>query len=274
MFKNLIEANELKELINRNNTSLVVLDCRFNLMEKSQGYELYKQGHIPGAYYVDLEKDLSSPVSNHGGRHPLPSIDNLQMKLQAAGINAHTLVVVYCDSRFAYASRAWWLLKSMGHKQVKILNGGYKAWLSHGGTLDRREPAAKSGNIKLQLDTTALATRDELLTPFTFSLIDSREAKRFAGLEEPIDPIAGHIPGAVNFFWQDVTDEKGFMKPREWQIEHWHQLALAEKPVVYCGSGVTACVNLLSLDECDIPARLYAGSWSDWCSYLTPSDSH
>lgn len=269
MYKNLIEANELKTLLNRpNGSSVIVYDCRFHLVQKSLGYESYKQGHIPGAYYLDLEKDLSSPIAPHGGRHPLPNAEQFQKKLQTTGLNPHSSIVVYCDSRFAYASRAWWLFKYFGHNDVKILNGGYSAWLAINGAVDRREPPIKSGGFKAHSNPDSTLAREQLQTHFEFDLIDSREEKRYLGLEEPIDPIAGHIPGAKNYFWQDITDEKGYMKALEWQKEHWLSLNPNQEPVVYCGSGVTACVNILSLDECDIKAKLYAGSWSDWCSYL------
>lgn len=271
MHPSLISASELQSQLGK---STVILDCRFNLMDKSQGLSLYRQGHIPGAYYVDLERDLSSPVQTHGGRHPLPNLERLQEKLRSFGIGQHTTVVVYDDSRMAYAARAWWLLKYMGHADVRILNGGFNAWINNKGAIDRREPAFKQGNFKLDVQANSTITRDQIQSDNAMVLIDSREPRRFQGLEEPIDPIAGHITGAVNFFWQDVTDENAFVKTIDAQKAHWSRLADSKNLGVYCGSGVTACVNIFSLHLCGINAKLYPGSWSDWCSYLPQPVTH
>lgn len=247
---------------------LVVFDCRFNLMNKTQGQELYRAGHIPGAYYLDLEKDLSGPLGQHGGRHPLPDADAFSEKMRRCGVNPQSTIIVYDDSRMAYAARAWWLLRYFGHRQVFILDGGYNAWITAGGAQDRREPPVKSGTFKANVQQQWTVNREEILqAQDSLVLIDSREAKRYRGEEEPIDPVAGHIPGALNYFWQEATTEQGFIKSAPEQQARWQSLPCTENLVVYCGSGVTACVNLLSLELCGINAKLYPGSWSDWCSY-------
>lgn len=262
-----ISAAELQTQLGK----VVIFDCRFNLGNKTLGHEQYRTGHIPGAYYLDLEKDLSSPVTKHGGRHPLPDAEIFSKKMRACGVNPHTTVVVYDDSRMAYAARTWWLLRYFGHQQVLILDGGFAAWVNNGGAQDRREPTMKSGNFKATLQSNWIVNREDILqNDGTLSLIDSREAKRYRGEEEPIDPIAGHIPGAVNYLWQDATTEQGFIKSVTDQQERWKNLAQQENLAVYCGSGVTACVNLLSLEISGINAKLYPGSWSDWCSYQLP----
>lgn len=266
MHKSLITAAELRAEIGK---GIVLLDCRFHLQNKSQGYQEYRQGHLPGAYYFDLERDLSNPVTEHGGRHPLPSTELLSQKLRNAGVNQQTFVVVYDDSRMAYAARAWWLLRHLGHEQVAILDGGYRAWCAAGETIDKREPGLKMGNFKPQSSLASSINYSEInQAQKQFVLIDSREERRYAGLEEPIDPVAGHIPGAVNYPWQAITDEQGFIKSLEWHRQHWQDLTNKKNIVVYCGSGVTACVNLLSLHLTGIEAKLYPGSWSDWCSYM------
>lgn len=248
---------------------LVIFDCRFNLVDKALGSQQYRTGHIPGAYYLDLEKHLSSPVTKHGGRHPLPDSEAFSHKIRACGVNQQSVIVVYDDSRMAYAARAWWLLRYLGHEHVKILDGGYNAWINIGGTQDRREPPLKSGNFKATIQPGWTVTRETIIAgDEKLLLIDSREAKRYRGEEEPIDPVAGHIPGAINYFWQDATTEQGFIKPLEQQQARWKNLPHSENLAVYCGSGVTACVNLLSLEMSGIKAKLYPGSWSDWCSYL------
>jgi len=268
----LISASELSNQLGKDT---VVIDCRFNLLNKNQGLVEYRQGHIPGAYYLDLEKDLSSPVQDHGGRHPLPNINQLENTLRRAGVYKHSHVVLYDDSRMAYAARAWWLIRYLGHENVSILNGGFKAWLAFKGALDKREPGVKSGNFKANIQTDWIIDRDAILQTKNMALIDSREARRFQGLEEPIDPIAGHIPNAINYPWQEIVDENGFTHSLAWQQAHWSTLNSQQNLVVYCGSGVTACVNILSLYLCGINAKLYPGSWSDWCSYLpTPEAAH
>ena len=260
-----ITASELKTQL-RNK---VIFDCRFRLDNQDFGLEQYRLGHIPGAYYLHLNKDLSSPVETHGGRHPLPDMDDFAQILRNAGVNQQSSIVLYDDSRFAYAARAWWLMKHIGLDDIQLLDGGFKAWVDAGGTLDRREPPRKAGNLKIRLRTDDTVTYEQLKAAgTTYTLIDSREKKRFLGEEEPIDPIAGHIPGAVNYPWQEVSDEPGFIRDTEFQRAHWESLPTKENLVVYCGSGVTACVNLLSLEMAGINAKLYPGSWSDWCSYL------
>lgn len=263
----IISVSQLKDLLNKPYT--VVLDCRFSLADTTLGERQYQEGHIPGAYYFHLDRDLSGAKGPHGGRHPLPDPEALTQKLRQAGVNDKTPVVIYDDSRFGFAARAWWLLRYLGHEECYILDGGFKAWCAAGMTVDRRIPAEKSGRFTPQVNSDWLLSCDDIraaLDSGAYTLVDSREAKRYQGLEEPIDPIAGHIPGALNFPWQEVTNDRGYLKSHSNHSERW--LSVKDQPLaVYCGSGVTACVNLLSLYIAGIPAKLYAGSWSDWCSY-------
>ncbi len=258
---------------NLENSQVVIVDCRFSLNEPELGREKYKNSHIPGAYYLHLNEDLSSPVGKHGGRHPLPDIDKLANKLGEIGINSpETFVVAYDDSRFAFASRLWWLLRYLGHDRVALMDGGFAAWQKADYTITDGIPAPKTGKFIPQvrtdwvIDINTVKTRKDLPE---VALIDSREAPRYRGEYEPIDPVAGHIPGAVNYPWQDVTNSDGKVLSVAEQQQRWQNLANPEEIIVYCGSGVTACVNLLSLEIAGIKgAKLYAGSWSDWCSYM------
>jgi thiosulfate/3-mercaptopyruvate sulfurtransferase len=251
---------------------VAIIDCRFSLAEPQLGRSQYEAGHIPGAYYLDLTYDLSSPVTVHGGRHPLPDPDQLAHKLTQMGLTAQSWVIAYDDSRFAYAARVWWLLRWLGHQRVAVLNGGLAAYQSAGYPLTQEIPSPRTGNfiphVRAQqaLDKTTVDERKQLPT---VALVDSREPARYRGEQEPIDPVAGHIPGAVNFPWQQVTDEQGYLRsPTDLQA-HWQAIADTPEIIVYCGSGVTACVNLLALTAAGIThGKLYAGSWSDWCSYL------
>ncbi|ERT05756.1 rhodanese-like domain protein [Lyngbya aestuarii BL J] len=253
------------------NPNIVVVDCRFSLADSELGQRQYQESHIPGAYYLDLNRDLSSPVAQHGGRHPLPNFSKLAQTFSEMGIHSDTFVVAYDDSRFAFAARLWWLLRYMGHEKVAILDGGFGQWKDQGYPVNNTLPTPKSGqfnpkiNSELVVDIdTVKARKDQPQV----ALIDSRDPDRYLGKTEPIDPIAGHIPGAVNYPWKEVSDPDGYAKIDE-QAQRWTQIKDAEEIMVYCGSGVTACVNLWSLEMAGIhQGKLYAGSWSDWCSYL------
>ncbi|MEG5136213.1 MULTISPECIES: sulfurtransferase [unclassified Microcoleus] len=259
-------------LATNENPQVVIIDCRFALADAELGQKQYQESHIPGAFYLDLNRDLASAVGTHGGRHPLPNIIELADKLSAIGINSsETLVVVYDDSRLAFASRLWWLLRYMGHSKVALLDGGFSAWKAAGYPVTDVLPDRRDGKFVVELqpdlavDIEVVKQRKDLPERV---LVDSREGERYEGLREPIDPIAGHIPGAVNYPWQGVTDETGKVRSISEQKQRWTELEKAEEIIVYCGSGVTACVNLLSLEIAGIPdAKLYVGSWSDWCSY-------
>lgn len=262
----LIEAGELLAA-----PQPVVFDCRFSLADPGAGRALYLQGHIPGAHYLDLNQDLSGPLAVHGGRHPLPDPADFAALLARHGVGPRTAVVAYDDSRLAFASRLWWLLRSLGYRPPRLLDGGYQAWLAAGGRPDTSQPRPRPcappvpGQFSGYCDIEGLRRLQESGA----LLVDSREARRYQGLEEPIDPVAGHIPGAVNRPWQGVTSADGRVLDRAGLHAHWGDALEAGQLVVYCGSGVTACVNLFSLALLGREdATLYAGSWSDWCSYL------
>ncbi|MEG4959627.1 MULTISPECIES: sulfurtransferase [unclassified Microcoleus] len=257
---------------NTDNPQVVIIDCRFALADPELGQKQYQESHIPGAFYLDLNRDLASSVGKHGGRHPLPNIEELADKLSAIGINsAETLVVAYDDSRLAFAARLWWLLRYMGHSKVALLDGGFSAWKAAGYPVTNTLPEPREGNFVAQLQQDLAVNIDAVKERKDLPgkvLVDSRESERYEGLREPIDPIAGHIPGAVNYPWQGVTDETGKVRSTSEQKQRWVEVEKADEVIVYCGSGVTACVNLLSLEIAEIPdAKLYVGSWSDWCSY-------
>lgn len=269
----LITAEELYACYER--SDVVVADCRFSLADPSAGEREYWAGHVPGSHYLHLDRDLSSPPGLHGGRHPLPAPSAFATTMAAIGIDSNppSLVVVYDDSRFAFASRLWWLLRYHGHDYVRVLDGGWKAWRDAGLPVATEPPPAPpparfTPALRPELVMTIAEVRD-LQRRSGAALIDSREERRYLGLEEPIDPVAGHIEGAVNRPWQDVSDESGRFRPLSEQRQRWGNLLELPELAAYCGSGVTACVNLLSLAELGREdARLYAGSWSDWCSYL------
>lgn len=252
---------------------VAIADCRFSLADSELGRQQYLAAHIPGAYHLDLNRDLSSPVQKHGGRHPLPDPAAFASQIVAMGvISPQTLVVAYDDSRCAFAARLWWLLRYLGHDRVVILDGGWKNWQQSGYPTTNLIPSAKNGRFVPEVRSHWVLNWAEVQEQKDLPgvvLVDSRERERYLGDREPIDPVSGHIPGAVNYPWQEVTDADGYLQPANVQRDRWSDLASASEIVVYCGSGVTACVNLLSLEMAGITtSKLYAGSWSDWCSYL------
>jgi thiosulfate/3-mercaptopyruvate sulfurtransferase len=262
------------------NPDIAIVDCRFGLGDHELGRQQYQTAHIPGAYYLDLNRDLSSPARVHGGRHPLPDDRVLGEKLAAMGISSQTLVIGYDDSRFGFAARLWWLMRYYGHDRVALLDGGYSNWVESGYPVTADLPVgAVIGDFQPQVQSDAIVDIDRvraIQNSPTHILIDSREPDRYLGKTEPIDRAAGHIPSAVNYPWQDATTPAGFILPIEEQQCRWAAISsdlepLAQHPIeriVYCGSGVTACVNLLSLELAGIAGgKLYPGSWSDWCSY-------
>jgi thiosulfate/3-mercaptopyruvate sulfurtransferase len=265
----LIDAQRLHVLLAGAHPPLVA-DCRFALADPAAGEAAYREAHIPSAVYLHLERDLSGPVAANGGRHPLPSPEAFGRTMRRIGLDAGRLVVACDDSRGAFAARLWWLARYFGHERVCVLDGGVNAWIRAGLPLDGAIPAPAAGNFEpspraaMRIDYEELAPR---VAAGTLALVDSREPRRFAGLEEPIDPVAGHVPGAQNRPWVGATREADgcFLDPAA-QAERWRGVPKQEL-VVYCGSGVTACVNLLSLELAGIGgARLYPGSWSDWCA--------
>ena len=214
------------------------------------------------------KNDLAGPAGEHGGRHPLPDIDEFQQKLRDAGVSSGGLVVCYDEQRFAGAARAWWLLKYFGHGNVLVLDGGLPAWREAGLDLSPDLPEAEPGDSQLEPSPEMVVDVEGVRGKPPGILIDSREPARFAGMEEPIDPVAGHIPGAVNCCWAEISDNDGLLRSEDFHRERWARIGPDDDVIVYCGSGVTAAVNLLSMEVAGIrAARLYAGSWSDWISW-------
>ena len=274
-FTTLIDVESLRPLIGT--PAIAVLDCRFDLAAPDAGRQAYLRRHIPGARYVDLNRDLSAPVSAGSGRHPLPDPRTLAAFFRGLGVAPNTQAIVYDESNGSFAARAWWLLRWLGHPKVAVLDGGMSAWLREGGSSESGEPprasaegsAAGSGTV--QVDHRGALGAGELIAalenPRTL-LIDARAPERYTGAAEPIDPVAGHIPGAVNHpFSSNLRGDGRFLPPEELE-RRWRDRLGEASPgdvIVMCGSGVTACHNLLALERAGLPgARLYAGSWSEW----------
>jgi thiosulfate/3-mercaptopyruvate sulfurtransferase len=273
-FTTLIGAAALRGLVGK--PDLAVIDCRFDLMNPAGGHRAYLEGHVPGAHYADLNKDLSAPISATSGRHPLPAASEFAGTLARWRVGPATQVIVYDDSAGAFAARAWWMLRWVGHPAVAVLDGGIKAWVGAGGVLEsgpEKPLAATPGSPRLceQADGAAVIRTVEIeqqLRDPAFLLIDARAGERFAGVVEPIDAVAGHVPGAVNHpFSGSLAADGRFLPARELR-QIWEKRLAGRSPsqvAAMCGSGVTACHNLLSLEVAGLRgAKLYAGSWSEW----------
>ena len=273
-FSTLIDASALGELVGK--PDVAVIDCRFDLINPEGGRRAYLKGHIPGARYADLNRDLSAPVSAHSGRHPLPLPKDFAATLDRLGIGRATQVIAYDDAGGSFAARAWWLLRWLGHGSVAVLDGGIKAWSAAGGVLESGEEKplpreTPGGRISPRADSAAVIETDDIaafLTDPKHLLVDARAAERFAGSVEPIDAVAGHIAGAVNHPFSANLAADGRFLPAAELKRLWHA-RLAGREVAHvaamCGSGVTACHNLLSLEVAGLRgAKLYAGSWSEW----------
>lgn len=249
---------------------IVIIDCRFDLADSEAGLAQYQEGHIPKALYLDLEKDLSSTVKQHGGRHPLPDFDRLADQLGSYGIDHRKHVIIYDNQAGGIAARCWWLLTYMGHPQVSLLDGGYDAWVKKGYPVSRaiQTPEATTFVPNFRSDWIAEVEEVKQASEKGSWLIDSRDPDRYQGKMEPIDKRAGHIPGARNHFWKrNLQGDQQWKSAAELQAD-WAYLRKAEQPIVYCGSGVTACANLFALHLAGITqVKLYPGSWSDWISF-------
>lgn len=266
MYSTIINVNDLSRHLE--GPGQVIVDCRFDLSDTSAGYHSYVDSHIPYAVYADLNNDLSGPPLTDCGRHPLPSPEKMNDLFSAMGISHDTQVIVYDASAGSVASRLWWMLRYMGHDKAAVLEGGWQAWQGNGMPVEPGVRNNAPGNFNGRPNRDRLVTIDEVASlPL---LVDSRETSRYKGESEPIDPVAGRIPGAVNYFWKENLDDNGmFLEPEQLRIKI--QGVCGEVPpaaaTFYCGSGVTACQNILAavIAGFDWP-RLYAGSWSEWCS--------
>lgn len=256
------------EQLNSHLTEWLVLDCRFDLGDREAGRRAFAAGHIPGAFYMDMEDDLSSPVTPETGRHPLPDPERLANRLAALGLSAGRQVVVYDDMGGAMAARLWWLLRWLGHDAVAVLDGGFPAWLGEGMEVSHKPVMVQSASFEEHLQSQMVLSVDDVQQQLgTIQLVDARGEPRFRGEQEPIDPVAGHVPGALN---RPLTDNllDGRFKPPGVLHAEWSELlggVSADAVVHMCGSGITACHNQLAMEIAGMAgSRLYPGSWSEW----------
>jgi thiosulfate/3-mercaptopyruvate sulfurtransferase len=273
MFTTLISAQELARQIDQ--THVVIIDCRHDLMDASAGQKAFDAGHLPGAHFAHLDRQLSgSKISENGnfsGRHPLPTQEVFIRHLRELGISHTSQVVIYDAQGGMYAARLWWMLRWVGHSAVAVLDGGMSAWTELGFSLDTKPPQMTTGTIELRPSLVTHATVADILDNLSSevrTVVDARAPDRYRGENETIDPVGGHIPGAKNRFFKDNLQADGcFKSPEQLRQEWMNIISDANQAVMQCGSGVTACHNLLALEVAGlVGAALYPGSWSEWCS--------
>lgn len=266
MFTTLVSTAQLAEHLD----TWAVVDCRFDLKDLEAGRTAYLTAHIPGAVYASLADDLSAAPSGLNGRHPLPSVDAMTETFSLLGMASGAQVVAYDESDGMYASRLWWLLHYLGHEAVAVLDGGFGKWMREGRSVRSGIESRPRTSFVPRVRTTSLVTIDEMVSgrAQTSLLIDARAPERYEGRVEPLDSAAGHIPGAVNRFFKDNVTADGTMRqPDELRREFSAVLRgrEAKDAVMYCGSGVTACQNLLALEHAGMGGMpLFVGSWSEW----------
>ena len=271
MFTTLVSAEDLAGHLD--DPAWVVCDCRHDLADYGAGRRAYSEAHIPGARFVHLDEDLSGPKTGHNGRHPLPHPLTLALRLGALGIDSTHQVVAYDASGGCFAARLWWMLRWVGHARVAVLDGGWQAWTGGGHPVTAERPSVTPTAYTLRpqpdLAVDAAYVAAHLHDP-DVAVLDARSPDRFRGENETLDPVAGHIPGAVNRFFKLNLDDSGRFKPAE-DLKREIAGVLggcdARGVVHQCGSGVTACHNLLAMEHAGLPgSRLYPGSWSEWVS--------
>ncbi len=247
-----------------------VFDCRFDLLDPEAGERAWREAHIPGAHYLHLGNDLSDPPGPATGRHPLPEPARLRARLASFGVGETTQLVCYDSDSGAFAARLWWLTRSLGHRHVAVLDGGFDGWCRSGYPTSVEAPAAPAtahGPARGEPAAQAVDA-DTLMADTTWTIVDARAPARFRGDEEPIDPVAGHIPGALNRPFADNIAASGFWRPPEDLRASWLELIGSNEPdhvVHMCGSGVTAAQNQLAMEHAGLfGSKLYPGSWSHW----------
>jgi len=268
-YQHLISTQQLLSHLGEENW--LVFDCRFDLADVEKGRRDYHQSHIPGAFYAHLDEQLSAPITPQSGRHPLPDIPALCSWLGECGLQSDKQVVVYDDSGGAMAVRLWWLLKGLGHDAVALLDGGWSQWQQQGLVCDDHIVKGTPADFSADFDDKLVVTTQQLVDNLAsggLQLVDVRAVERFNGEAEPIDPVAGHIPGALNIPLTQNLNERGCFKPAA-ELRALYQPLMQQcdssRQVYMCGSGVTACHSLLALTIAGYPMpRLYAGSWSEW----------
>ena len=267
----LVTTQELAARLNDSN--VVICDCRHDLVDLEKGRRAYEAGHIPGAHFLHLDENLSGKKTGQNGRHPLPDVTAFAKKMGSIGIDATKQVIAYDDAGSAYAARLWWLLRWLGHDNVAVLDGGINKWQVENRPLGREAPRAHATTFSPKQQSGVTVDVKDMLANLKSSaatVVDARAPERYRGEVEPIDPVGGHIPGALNRVFKNNLNADGTFKSKNLLREEFAALLGATKPaqvINQCGSGVTACHNLFAMELAGLTgAKLYPGSWSEWCA--------
>ena len=268
-YQTIISVEDLNK--NLNTQDWLIFDCRFILKDPEGGLKKFNQGHIPGAQFADMDKDLASPMTSTSGRHPLPNPDEFINKLQSWGVNNTSQIICYDDMSGAFAARMWWLLKWLGYNDVAVLDGGIDKWTANNLTLETDTQQKAAGSFSGQANNDMWVDVEFVqkeLAENNITLLDARSAERFTAKDTKTDPVAGHVPGAMSYpFAENLSKQGVFLPLEELQKRFAPMLSSSEKKEVInmCGSGVTACHNLLAMSIAELPmTRLFVGSWSEW----------
>lgn len=272
LYTTLITVEALRDRLNH--PDWIVFDVRHDLADVQAGLRAYSAGHIPGAHFLHLDGDLSGPRNGFNGRHPLPDRAAFAQRLATLGVSAGSQVIVYDEQSGMFASRLWWMLRWIGHAQVAVLDGGWKAWIDSAGAIATGSTAPRpAGDLILGEAAAEVVGATDVLANLGSArrlVVDARAADRFRGENETLDPVGGHIPGACNRPFRDNLAPDGRFKSASQLRAEWLGLLDGWQPsqvIAQCGSGVTACHNLLAMEIAGLPgAALYAGSWSEWCA--------
>ena len=268
-YKTIINYKDL--MLNIDNRDFVIFDCRCDIKDSKYGIESYTEGHIKNSIFVDTDSDLASKKTTSSGRHPLPDPELLASKLAQWGLSSDKQAIVYDDVSGAFASRMWWTLKWMGHEKVAVLDGGLEEWIKQGGKLVTTQTTFERGTFTAAVNDSMQVLLDEVEDAqykMGRIIIDARSKERYQGLKDPVDPVAGHVPGAVSHPFKNNLTNDGIFKPST-ELRHIYSKILADTPISsvisMCGSGVTACHNILAMEIAGLSgAKLYVGSWSEW----------
>ncbi len=267
----LIKSHDLS--LHLNDPQWVVFDCRHDLFDAGKGERLYRDGHIPGAHFANIDTDLSGEKTGRNGRHPLPSPTAFAAFLARHGVAQHAAIVAYDDVGGQFASRLWWMARWIGLANVYLLDGGIGKWVAEGRAMSTDVPVPRPVALKANPDPLMLWSAAEVqahLGDPAHRLIDARAPERYRGEVEPIDPVAGHIPGAVNRFFKDNLHADLTLRSKEEIAQGFSALigdVSPENVIHQCGSGVTACMNIFAMEMAGLKgSKLYAGSWSEWVS--------
>jgi thiosulfate/3-mercaptopyruvate sulfurtransferase len=271
MSTSLISTQQLADQLRSD--KIIICDCRHDLMDLEKGRRAYAEGHIAGAHFLHLDEDLSGEKNGKNGRHPLPAIEAFAKKMGSIGIDDSKQVIAYDDAGAPYASRLWWMLRWLGHDNVCILDGGINKWIAEGRAVVRDIPMAKSTTFAVTQRSGMTVNAEFVLANIkqpVAVVVDARAPERYRGETEPIDPVAGHIPGALNRVFKNNLNADGTFKSAAVLKQEFDSLLGTRSPgqvINQCGSGVTACHNLFAMEIAGLSgAKLYPGSWSEWCA--------